>query len=540
MSLNVFNPRQKTIYRGINDPTFDATPYFMEAIECCETIYVPNGVFYVNLEPTKDFVIHGAGSGHSILRPFDESQPVINFQEPLPTWSYHSTLAHVMLESRTPKTGYGFSFGNPDPLLVSAGAPVFNNVKFWGVRFSGFEQGLTAPAGNIGSEFYSCSWYRNKYGIYFTDAKAAISHAGNKHVYAGELRENDIAIYISDSSAGVSIVFDNTIVQANSIGAFLDVTQPVMPVIFRNVWFEANGTKAASIGNIDIDIWNGATRTTDSVSQRTLFLRGDRTQYLFEGGRIADIDINGSDITLKSKDTWVEGDPAFAGADFTYAGTHNTVQLESPRTFRRLPSGPVYVKDFVYPRETFMDTRNSESRWWKTVHRNSDSEGYSDNIITSLPMDTATPIAGDLKATGAVVVDGLIRNSCNEFTGTFVAAGNSSILTGTAYTTPSLSVWYGCTFAVKVISGAISFLLGDVDLAKNSVIASEMSVEPDGTWYTIAAAARAIAVKPVALNVVAATAGFVQFRLADYQLLSFRDRAELEAFMLSRVFVNPT
>jgi hypothetical protein len=358
-------------------------------------------------------------------------------------------------------------------------------------------------------------------------------HAGNKYFYAGEMNSNDCAIYINDTfSEGGGTSFTDTIFEYNSIVAYITSQRAFVPISWNGCWIEGNG---GGSGTVTIDSWSGSTRSTQTLTKRSFIFDGNLTQYVFNRSFLTDVNVIGTNISVIGNDCRVETKSGFGGNVFTVAQSSSSIELKNPYGNTFPQNGQALVKGSPFNQLITIDSNatSSTGRWFMVPMRFSKAASYGYSIVVALPLTTsATTGNGSFNLTGAVVSDGTIYASCNEFTRASFGSTEYTAL-GSGLTT--VAGWHVFTVNVKVTVGSILLHVWDRSTAQFAV---NMSIPALNTWYTLAAigySSGSQSLFPLDFQGQGVTA---TWRVSAYQMHRFDTREQAADFLASCVYVE--
>lgn len=512
----------------------DSSTAFTSAIATGKQVYVPKGIYLINITIANRTVIYGDGSTASIVKPFNVATAAMTYKYVDVAWTYHSEIHNIGFTGLGTKTGVGFTFGQTVPASYQTNDEFTRNVKFYGCYFSNLEKGVQFPFGNIGTEFYSCGFQSNYYGVYALNNKfGAIMHAGNKYFYAGEMSSNDCAVYIDNSADGFgAFAFTDTILENNKIALYLKNSGGVMtnPVTTQNVWLEANGSMQG--GTTVIDSWSGTTKTTQTLTNKTIIIAGDFVFFNANDGQFTDANITATNSVINVVNCRTESQSSFNGGVCTVADTSvlNFMGCQANSVF---PNG----KNIVFSGMTNQwsvpidSTASDAIRYWSTFPRGSKITSYGPSLQTTVPFTSAESTTGSFVLTGSVVSDGAIYSTCNEFTR---AAFLSSEFTSVTNTTTTLAVgWYVYTVDIKVTVGSVNFSIWNRGTKQ---MATSFTCPSVGNWYSFAGIGYSDAASGQLYLDANGTGVNATWRLSAWQMHKFNTLAQAQAFLNSYAY----
>jgi hypothetical protein len=515
------------------DPTgvADSTDAFEKAIATLKKVYVPKGTYLVNAIINNKTIIYGDGSSVTTLKPYNTAIAVMTYAVQVGDWYYHSEIRDISFRG-TSKVGVGFTFGQTVPSNYVTDDQFCHNVKFYGCYFTDLQKGVQFPFGNIGTEFYSCSWGGNYYGVYTMNNKfGGTMHAGNKYFYAGYFGENDVGFYYNntiDGSGGVS--FYSTIFEGNKIAAYTYSTpHPYAPIVFNDVWFETNGTYQG--GATNVDVWTGTTVSQTSITNRTVFIDGTRALVNFNGGFVTDIYVFASNSRATLTNSRVENSTAVLGGPFNTAASSFIHAINSYTSDGYLSDNMVTTGVF-FPGNFLTNTTAPTSRATVVVPRNSKIANYGPSRVASDPFTTSRTTSGALALVGSVVSDGVIYNTCNQWTRAAMTT-SEAVFVSTTSAAVSAGEFCVATVDVKVTAGAPTFAFDN----QSSAILAYFTLPTQGKWYTIAAIGQIAADATIALWTTGSNATCT-WRFSAFQLHRFSTQIEAQNFLMSCAYAE--
>lgn len=470
--------------------TEDLTTAVATAVATGRQVYLPAGKWKFNLVINNKTIIFGDGATATRVYPYDntkaamlytltaQTQPLYGF------WDYHSEIHGVGFFSNSTRVGVGFSFGKTNPTDYTTNDEYANNVKFFGCYFEGLDKGVQFPFGNIGSEFYSCGFASNYYGVYSLSNKFGNTmHAGNKHFYGGEMHGNECAVYVHNTADGFGdFAFTDVIFEGNNLCVYLynNSNIPIGPMRFLGCWNEANGSNNGYSTAV-VDNWTGSTKTTQTLSSSQPYQIFDRT-VIFDGGFVGGVNMGRENSMCIIRNARTEANAGVGGQPFATAagsliifegnhnqsslGTDNNPQLVRGRNQRctSLSSTDTYnvgARSFFLP---------------KTYNKvTSPAHGGASDTFT-----TAKTFSGSTSGTGTVVADGIKYANCNEFTYTF--GSSAAYIYPWTYSVPQAG-YYVFMADLKVTSGSGPLKAQFSNLSTHQ--SGSFNIPADGKWYTI-------------------------------------------------------
>ncbi|NCU72398.1 MAG: hypothetical protein EBY66_05225 [Candidatus Fonsibacter lacus] len=487
--LSYFSAAQVTkIKNGTTD--FDCSSGIQAAIATGRRVYMPKGLYKCNVNITNRTIIYGDGSTATLLKPWSDSIAIMTYKyaamsnpAPLDFWTYHSEIRDIGFQFNTAQVGVGFTFSQTTmaapPIqnwdtatsgALTAAGPAdqySNNVSFYNCHFYGLEKGVLFPDGNIGTEFYSCGFSNNYYGVYTINNKYGgdAMHAGNKYFYGGMFTGNFVGVYINDHSTYGAVNFYGTIFEVNKIAMYAYNTQwQVCPIALYGCWFEFNGLTLDGVPeNVNIDSWAGAVRTVVAKPKRSWIFEGDRANVTFDKcGVVSDINCAAVNSQISIRDCQTERIVGtYSGGSCTVDSTSLIIN-DSPRSEggllvddRVITTGYVRIglpsiDDLYGP---FQPVR-ARSRYFYVDERS----GIVPNMKSLVASETFTAPytlkdgTGAAPLTGTIVQDGRLFKTCNEFTDASFTTAEFSGMYDTQV--GAAAGWYVFTIDIKVFTCA--------------------------------------------------------------------------------------
>lgn len=551
-------------FGAVGDGVADDTAAIQAAIISGKQVFFPSGTYLCNVY-MGNTILFGEGSILSIIKPYNTAVAAVTVVQSTPYWSSQKEIRNIGFAGIGTRLGVGVAFGitditainyasgytsdNPNNATGTYGFPYIQtaqSVKFYGCRFSNLNKGVSWSAGNIGSELYSCSFFDCKYGAYMLDNKGggAPMQSGCKSFYGGEMNTCDVAVYSNNQLVtNGQIKFDSVIFEQNKIAFYFYETNNnasgVTPFVFSNLWIEANGAYFG--GTVSVDTYTGSTTTlvksTTTISAATFWFEGGESSYRIDNSFVGDIRVTGQKTNVLLDSCVVETTSGYGGGDIvvTYPDT-STVAINNCKTTRGVGVKPGTCVKLLHGLSG-SDTINnnptlSSGRAWAIENPISfASNGYRKYLATSLDFTSSITTTGSYALVGSVVSDGILFETCNEFTRANMAAIEYVSPSSTVNTTAG---FYVTTCCVKLISGSVS--VGVWDLANNQLYQGQTLTELN-KWITIGSLGYASGVQ--ALNLQFGGTGYVgntTWRVSQYQLLRFDTRKEAEDYLYSRCY----
>lgn len=529
--------------------TEDLSAAFQQAINTSKRVYVPKGRYRANVVINSKTILEGDGSQSTIIQPYDDNVAIMTYTftaQQTPSyafWDYHSEVHGIGFWGKTTQTGVGFTFGTTNPSNYTTNMEYANNVKFFGCRFFDLEKGVQFPFGNIGTEFYSCGFSSNKYGVYTIDCKFPAGspntmHAGNKYFYGGEMSGNTVALYIhnglTDGFGAISLY--GTIIEGNKIGIYAYIFPRVtVPVLLSTVWFEANGQSQG--GTSTIDAWTGAVRSDQVVTNKSIIVDGTGGKINVHSGFLGDVHLRGTDIELTGTECRAESAVGFGGGVFVVDNPDNSyVRLVNPTSGGGWSSDEytVQVDGRMGDEGNILNPGSrAQGRVFNTPPRVPGVGAYGSSLVTSAPLtEVATTGNGSFNLTGTVVADGRIFPACNEFTRAAFAGSEYTRLNSPNSVVTTSAGWYVFTLDMKIVSGlGVRAWVWDRSTAQ----LAGFECNTIGKWYTFAALSYSPGGQTLLLDF-GGLGGDATWRVSAYQLHRFDTREQAQDFIASRAY----
>jgi hypothetical protein len=530
-----------TDFGAVGNGVADDTTAFNNAIATGKQVYVPAGTYLINATINNKTIIFGDGSTVSIVKPFNTAIAAMTYtfaamQNPTYAfWTYHSEVRDLGFSGAS-MVGIGFTFGTTVPANYAANMELAQNFKFYGCRFSGLNKGIQFPFGNIGSEFYSCGFQGNKYGVYTLNNKfGSTMHSGCKYFYAGEFSGNECAVYSNNTAdGGGAICFTDTIFETNNIAVYsYNTTNNTVPVSFTNVWFEGNGA-VASYPATTIDLWTGTTLTTQTLAARTVIIDGSLGQYNFDNSFFTDTYVKATNVTVLVTNCRSENSTGVNGYPCTVDSATSSIQLINPTTDIGFAKGD-YISVSGLVRNSYgigSDVTRAGGNPFNVAPRSAKQTIYGSSLAAGVAFTSPEVTSGTFALTGTSVADGRIYSTCNEFTRAAFLSTEYTLVANSVITTTA--GWYAVTFDVKVTAGTPSFFIWD---RSTSNLAYNNTCPTLNKWYSFAAIGYSAGSQTLFLDT-RGGGNDCTWRFSAYQIHRFDSYEEVQAFLANGVYAD--
>lgn len=533
-------------FGAVGDGVANDSAAIQAAVNTGKKVYIPAGTYLCNVVINNKTVIEGDGSTATILIPFSVTTAALTYRSAGPYWTYHSEVKGIGFHGVGTKTGVGFTFSKTDPNLYTAGDEYSNNVKFVGCRFYNLNKGVQFPSGNIGSEFYSCGFNANKYGVYGINNKFGGDgmQPGIKYFYAGEFSGNECAVYVHDTFGAGAFAFKDTILELNLIAvyAYSFGTPPATPFLFDGVWVEANGVGSSGAATVTIDNWSGSTRSDQTLDKRTFIFDGNANRAEFRScGVIGDIYLKGTRSSVLAKGCRAEGEAGYGGGVCTVEtpGSSAIYIIDPFSDTTTLKGDSIITTGRVHMRNDLIAANPGAAggRWFTTEPRGAKLTSYGPAKVVTAPLNTgATTGGGSFSLTGTVVSDGRIYSQCNEFTRAAFTSAEFTRLDSPNSVITTVEGWYLITLDMKRTAGNPKVYVWNRGSAQMVV---NLQVPTLNKWYTFAALAYSPGSQELFLDF---SGGVVTetctWRVSAYQMLRFDTLEQAQSFLVSGAFAE--
>lgn len=536
------------------DGVLDSSNAITSAIATGKAVYFPKGTYLCNVNINTKTVLYGDGSTESIIKPFVYTSPAMVYtyaaqQNPITGyWNYHSEVRNLGFQgtgSGAAATGIGFSFGSGNPATYTAGAEYANNVTFYNCFFSKLEKGVQFPFGNIGSQFYSCGFQNNYYGVYMLDNKSGSGdpmHAGNKYFYNGEFDYNVCAVYVNNNTDGFgAIAFTDTIFEYNSIGFYIKNTQitTFTPIQFKDCWYEGNGTLSGAT-TATIDVWTGNTKTTSLIGVASYIIYNGQT--IIDGGFATGIFLQSNNSRVTVKNSRVETNSSFGGQanSITYADANiffeNCISASGYVTVSGYSGNGQCVgfNTSIDPSaEASAFTIASRFRYLPTSYNVLVGSGLGG---TSQTFETAQGYSGASFGTGTVISDGSPKYlDCNSFSFVYANASQYYYPTNASLVIAGGSwIAFTCDVRLSSATSAVFFSFGNL----STVTAGQITLGVEGIWRTVGGVAYVPNTATLSLWVGTGAAQTAVINISAFQCKVLASQGDAENFIASRTYLE--
>lgn len=524
----------------------------LKACEVKKNIYFPAGIYHININVQHKAKIFGAGSGATFLKPYDENKPIMILSKNLgPFWQYATTIEGLTFLGEN-KKGCGVSMAKAVESEYEANDENNSNITFRNVDFKKLNKGLQCLFGNIGMDFYSVGIHDNKYGMYFLDNKfgndSQTMHAGNKYFYSGEISNNEVGIYIHNSTQGFGAVsFNNAIFEFNYINTYIyNDSNSIIPIVIDSCWNEASGSSTYS-NPVTIDTWSGTTKGEKVVTPHAHIFEGKSFTCNVYNSWVSDYYINGDNIIVKATNCYTESSSGVGAAQSNAVGNNSYLILYRPITIFGLPTGNnvIMADSYDYNRQLYINSDTSASLIRPAISTARFNKVTDiKNKIKSVTMKTEETLTGSFPPIqGSLVNDSLIFESSNKFNipfPTLPSGGDPNyeikymgLQSSVVSTNNNTGGWYVITFDVKINSGDPTLFLWN----RNQYQVMQYKPTVKNKWQTIVCYAVADPNNPN-LEFFLDVSAFapVELQLSAYQVLKFDTSIEAKAFLESKVY----
>lgn len=520
------------------------TEAFQKAIGTGRAVYVPKGIYLVNLSINVKAIIFGDGSTSSLLRAYDKKRAIITYKSGAPYWTYHSEVRNVSLQSSN-KSGVGFAFGQTNVSDYQNGDEYATNVTFRNVDFRGFEKAVQFTYGNIGTEFYSCGFHSNKYAAYALNNKwytrGGVMQAGNKYFYGGEFSDNDCGVYVHNTQDGFGAInFRDVIFQSNAINAYFFVTRCFVPILFDGCWNEETGDNYKKVKEVSLDYWDGQSKKSVSVKASSFIFDGSGGYFLFKNSRVSNIVVKGKSIKVRGENCATEQYEGVGGSLSKVEDETSSIVFSNSYTSGGVPLGRnILVEDCWYYND------------FAEVGPNSFTAGARVALIPprfikqkldqaisgcAIPLLTAAKFVGSLNTVpGRVVDDGVIFSKCNEWTIPFTARNQYMTLEGSSIN--PIKGYYVATIDLKIREGNPVIWIWNKHDHMAIFKPADFGLN-DGKWFTLASYGYFSTAKSNIALEIGETVKRVVLRASAWQFHWFSSEMEAQQFLKSKVYLN--
>ena len=471
---------------GVDNAAVDDTAAFTAAIATLKPVYVPKGNYRCNATLDRQIIVVGDGSSDTKIYPFNDAVAAFTYRG-VNVWTYNSEIRGIGFWGNSSRVGVGFTFARTVIADFVAGDQLIGNVTFFGCDFHGLEKGVQMPYGNIGNDFYSCSFKSCYYGVYTLDNKfsAAIMPPSVQHFYSGEFSSNYVCYYINNVTSGFGdVAFTNTIFESNYIVAYVYSTGTFISTMkFDNCWNEQNGFVGHPSSTILIDQWSGTVNTPANVDSRSFIFQGSGLSIEFANGFFTDTILSASYSQLLVN-------KCFCAVQIGNNGALSYVENSSSQMILRNCHGEFPTGTNITVEQPFVQNQigvSATNTWWNPPIRGSKTPTFGVSTAASAGAietfaNSVTISGGAISLVGTVVADGRIFNTCNEYTRSSFLTTDFLQVSTTQVTTPAVG-YYVFTFDAKVTVGAPKFNVWNASIYQ---MATGMNCPSLNNWYSFA------------------------------------------------------
>lgn len=505
------------------DGLTDESKAIQKALDIGEALYFPTGVYKFSVQVNRRMEISG-DVGNTIFKPVDSEKSILNFNTKAPYFTYTSVVENISFHSDN-FTGTAISFGKNQIKNKELYDEYAGNVVFRNVHIKGFDKGIYFPYGNIGSNFYSCSFQANNYGIYALDNKMGgdAMHAGNKYFYANEFSSNKVAVYVNNQTDGFGgFGFYDCIFQSNGVNGYFNTNNTYLPLLFQNCWDE----KGQAISEVHIDQYaSDQWRGIKKYPPTSYIFEGKNASYIFIGGRVMDMKILGENIVVHSYSSQFEFQKGVGANDFEIAKTSN-LKLYYPSTAQGIQVSPnIQVIGFPHLTDVNFSASNPEGNYIPM-----DGKKIQSTHIETFSTNFGKPVklSGSFSPKNAVIEYHSGVKS-NKLSLNFTAVNQYIGIEDTKIKLPK--GFYFLSFQAKVNSGSPRFFIWD----RNQNQLLRLSPIRDGKYHTYGAYGYLEKDAEVFMDISSSDGNPVDMNIEKYTIYAFDSLSKLKTFMIENV-----
>ncbi len=508
-------------FGAIGDGKKDDSKAIQKALDFGESVFFPSGIYKFNSSVKHQIQIDG-DSGNTYFVPYDIENAILTYETRAPFWTYASVLSNIRFISDN-KKGIAITFGKTNMLDKSVNDQYVGNVTFQNVLFKNFDKAVQFPFGNIGTNFYNCSFQINNYGVYGLDNKldGDIMHGGNKGFYACEFDSNNIAVYFNNKTDGFGgLSFTDCIFQLNLVNGYFNTNNTYMPVVFQNCWDEKI---VNSDDNVLIDQYDGNKLFNKKFKSASYIFDGENSSYVFIGGRLMNIDILGKNIIINSYSSKVEFKKNVGAEKFTI-DKDSQIILHYPSTDQGLQaSSSIKLQGFpqITANNILVSSSNSEARSF-VINILRKNNGI--NAMFSVNPKNQFGLSGSFLPNPAII-EKIGGDFSNKLTLDFKERNQYISINDTKTTLEK--GYYVILMDIKVNEGDPKIFIWN----RNEIQFSSINLLRDKKYNTYASYGYIIKNSSVFLDISSLEGKKIDLNIKNYQIIKFKNLQELFGFL---------